>query len=427
VNGAWAGDLARTATLASVGTRGSLTLARALVRNARANRREPAGAVAAAWLPELLVSLGPAAVKAGQLLGTRADLLPPVVTTALASLYEDLPPPPPGTLAAAFRRDLGVDPSDVLAYWEDAPVAVGSIASVHRAWLHDGTPVAVKVVRPGVPAMVTADLRILRRVARLARATGLAARLPLVEVVDEVCACVGRQTDLRAEADACRELGRVLAPEAGVEVPGLVDPLCGPSVLTMAYVEKRRTHGFVGADLDAAAMRALLRALYRMIFVAGVVHCDLHPGNWRRTPAGQVAVLDFGFTARLTPEDRVSFAQLFYAIWVGDGAACAQIALRGAQYDAGRTDLVAFEREVTAVVSPAAGATVREFSIVRFVGALFAAMRRHRVRGSPGFVMAIMALLTLEGVVRQVDADLDFQAEALPYLFRASLRKAEAA
>ncbi len=372
-------------------------------------------------LAEALERLGPTFIKMGQILAARQDVLPAPLVAPLRRLYEDLPEVPPGTLDQVFRSELGLDPDIAFSKWDNRPIASASVASVYRAWMRDGTAVAVKVLRPAITRIVAADLRLLQRAAGfLGRMPG-GRFIPLEPMVEEVGAGLRRQLDLRLEAEANRRLRRALAPETGIVVPTLVDRYCSTSILTMALVEGEPPDLRSGTALHAEALSTVLRALYRMIFLEGLVHCDLHPGNLRVLPDGRVALLDFGFMADMSTTDRLNFARFFYAMATGDGPACARIAVETAAALRPGLDYPVFEREMGAIVERLAGATAHHFQVAGFVARLFDLMRRHGIRGTTAFTMAIVALVVLEGLAKEAEIDLDFQAEARPYLLRASL------
>lgn len=210
--------------------------------------------------------------------------------------------------------------------------------------------------------------------------------------MEELCACLERQLDFRREAAANRRLRRAMACERGVVVPGLVEELCSQSTLTMELIAGTPDPGCLPAEQARTAVRAAVRSVYRMIFVEGFVHCDLHHGNLRFLPDGRVALLEFGFMAELEDSGRLAFAKFFYAMAINDGPLCALLTV--------------------------------EFRVADFVGRLFDLQRRHGIRATSEFATIILSLLVLEGIVNEVHPDLDFQSEAQPYIFRASIRRA---
>ena len=403
----------RLAYLPCVTALAALVLAYRLARlGSRVRRRRDWEAAVARTLRQLCERLGPTYIKLGQLLSTRHDLLGEVMTDELARLQDRTPPMPFEAVPALFRAELHVELDAAFATLAPYPIASGSVASVYRARLRDGRVVAVKVLRPDVARLVETDLAVLRLVAdALARLPPLRL-VPIRPTLDIVGSCLRHQLDFRLEAAANRRLRAALQREPSLVIPALVPHLCSASILTMDYVPGCQ-HGRAGSP---RALRTALRALFRMIFDEGYVHCDMHQGNMHFLGGERVALLDFGFTAELSDAERRQFSAFFFAIAQGDGPRCAQITRAMASIVPPDLDLAAFERAVCAIVRESAGARAGEFQVARFVADMFGVQRRYRIVGTTAFTMAIVSLLAFEGIVKQVDPELDFQREALPFL-----------
>jgi len=379
-------------------------------------RRERAASVAARSLAQTLERLGPTYVKLGQILGTRRDLLPDDVVVHLERLQDRLEPAPFGAVPWLFRKELGLELDDVFAKLDPVPVASASIACVYHGVLRDGTPVAVKVRRPDVARRVYLDLRLIRSSAHvLAGLPGLRG-LPVLPALDEFGACLLRQVDFRLEAEANHRIRAALAEETDVLVPALVARYCSESLLTMELLPVEQA----GRDPSRRpALLAALRALYRMIFLEGFVHCDLHGANLFLLSDGRAAMVDFGFMAELPAAARLQFAEFFLAMASNDGPRCALITVETAAFVPPELPYVRFEAEVCALVARAAGAAVEDFSVADFVLGLFDVQRRYRIVGTTAFTMAIVSLLVFEGLAKDVAGDLDFGREAVPFVLRA--------
>lgn len=388
----------------------------------RLRSRAERHAAATRTLRQLFERLGPTYVKLGQILSTRHDLFGEAITRELARLQDRTSPIPFDTVAPLFRRELDAELDDVFAEIDPKPIASGSVASVYRARLHDGRVVAVKVLRPGAARLIEADLGVLHLVVRALGRLPPFRLVPVRGTLDIVGSCLRRQLDLRAEAASNRRLSAALRCEPSVVIPAIVEPLCSASILTMEYVE-----GFDRPHIGSPkALRTALRALFRMIFEEGFVHCDMHQGNMHFLGGDRVALIDFGFTAELTDSHRRLFAALFFAIARDNGPACARITVEMASSVPANLDYGEFERAVCAIVEKAAGASAREFQVARFVVDMFNVQRRFRIIGTTAFTMAIVSLLAFEGIVKLIDPDLDFQREALPYILPAPRRAAAA-
>ncbi|HEX6240674.1 MAG TPA: AarF/UbiB family protein, partial [Polyangiales bacterium] len=217
----------------------------------------------AARLVEVLTELGPTYVKLGQLLATRADLLPPAFVQALGRLHADVSPLPSREIARAIERELGRPPEQLFAHFERECLAAASIGQVHRARLHDGSEVVVKVQRPGLRAQVEADLSIMRLFAQLLaqHMPELAAYQPLA-LVDAFAASIRLELDFRNEAANAARLREVLGGAPEVHVPRVYPEWTRERVLVLEFVAGTRLLALAPAA-RGHARKALLRAFVR--------------------------------------------------------------------------------------------------------------------------------------------------------------------
>ncbi|HEX6468250.1 MAG TPA: AarF/ABC1/UbiB kinase family protein [Streptosporangiaceae bacterium] len=383
-------------------------------------RRRPArSARLAAVLARLLERLGGAFIKAGQLAGTRVDLVGPAVAGALGRLHDAVAPMTRRQANQAIRQARLPAAADIAAALAGPPVASGSIASVYRVVI-DGRPVALKVRRPRVGDAITADMAIMRAMARAVTWLPWLRRVPLTEIIDQVGGCLEGQLDFAAEA---RNLGRMrdyLADLPGVRVPAVIPELCGDGVLAMEFVDGL-THGSV-RDLPRPVREAevalLVRAVYRLLFVAGFVHVDLHQGNSYFLPDGTVVLLDAGFAFQLSAAARRSYTEFFGGMIQGDGAACADILRSTVRGEASDADIDEFRRGVAELVVRNVGSAVGDFDLPGFCFELFNLQRRYGLYAEPEFIFPMLCLLSLDGLVKEHHPLMDFQLEAAPYVMQ---------
>lgn len=373
----------------------------------------------------LLVRLGPSYIKIGQLLSTRRDLLPTPVCAALGRLTDSVPPPREGRVERAVRDAYRGRPWP-FARFEWTPIACGSIATVHRATTVDGREVAVKVRRPGIERVMRQDFELTAMVA------GLLGRLPLARframpfeaMHREVGMAMLRQLDFGAERDSLDMLRGNLAGFDGIELPESLPSLCTETTLVMGYLDGLVR--FEPADLDVdtrrRAARGLLAAIYEMLFVDGLVHCDMHPGNLYFGRDARLVILDAGFVIRLPEAIRASFADFFINMAMGNGTMCAQIVIDSAAQLGRDSDLDGFRTELSALVRAATGSRSGEFSLAGFAGRLFELQRGYGVYPPPEFAFPLLSLLVIEGMIKGFDDEVDFQAEAMPVLRRRNTR-----
>ncbi len=192
----------------------------------------------------------------------------------------------------------------------------------------------------------------------------------------------------------------------------------------MDYVGEldRRQPWQMAREVREGAVLAVLRSVYRMLFLHGLVHCDLHPGNLYFRRDGTVVMVDAGFTTRLGEHARTRFTAFFYCMSLGDGPACADVVLSTTQPRPG-ADVDGFRRDLAEMVEVNSGLSAAEFDLVSFASGLFDLQRRYGLAADPQFVFPILSLLVLEGAVRDMHPEVDFQHEAMPFLTKALMER----
>ncbi len=370
----------------------------------------------AARLTGLLAALGATFVKVGQIMSTRPDLFPPHVIRSLARLQDDVGAFAWRHVEAAFQADFGQGPAALFASFERTPIASASVAQVHRATLHDGTVVAVKVRRPGLPALVGFDLTAIRVVARIVAIVPAARLLAPVESVDEFGRAIRAQIDFTIEAGNNRRFAANFARDPDIGFPTLHPALCSARVLTMGFVDGAKILSAprtLGAEPGRLA-RIGFRALLQMVFADGFVHADLHPGNILVEASGKVILLDLGLTAELDEGNRRAFAQ-YFAGWVtGDGKLMARL-MSELSPKARVRDYPAYEREIIAFVARYHGKALGQVQVSTVAFDMMNILRRHKVRVNPVYTMCNVAIAVTEGIGKQLDPSLDLVQEALPF------------
>jgi ubiquinone biosynthesis protein len=384
-------------------------------------RRRTATGMLGSRLARRLERLGGAYLKIGQVLSTRPDLLGDEDRVPLARLCDQVGSPSPAVCIASLRSGLGPERFAALREVGERPIAAGSVTHVHRGRRRDtGEAVAIKVLRDDAPARFGSDLAMIRGAMRLGGRLPLFASVPMREAADALVDSVAGNLDLRREARAHQRLAEEL-PSESVSVPRLHPDLSTERVLVMDFVPGalRIDDPALPSDRRSAAALTALRALYGMLFRWGLVHCDLHPGNLLVTDGGLV-LIDFGYVAELGPDDRTAFAELFLGMALGEPGRVRQVLLTTAVRLPPRLDASTLQDELDVLVAAVSGAPPRSFNVAGFVTRLFAIQRRRGIVASPGFTMGIMALVSLEGLLKSFVPDLDFQREAIPYVLPVS-------
>jgi ubiquinone biosynthesis protein len=305
--------------------------------------------------------------------------------------------------------------------FEVEAVAAGSIAEVHRAQLHDGTQVAVKLRRPRVDLAFHRDLSTIHFLLKIASRLQYFESSPLLESFLIISDSLLAQLDFTREAELTRAFRKSFAGSSWVAVPRIIDEFSNENMIVMEYYQDLLTldKEHLPSNLWESAATRSLRALYQMIFTDGLIHGDLHPGNLFCRPNGKIVVLDFGITGQMEERVRQGFVDFFVGFISGDGAECADVALRLASRVPAHLDRAAFAREIQRLVDRYTDATVDTFQVARFAFDMFDIQRRYGIRSTTGFILPISSLLMLEGTLKELYSHLDFKREARRFLFAA--------
>jgi ubiquinone biosynthesis protein len=388
------------------------------VRALARRKHEPRGQ----RLREALETLGPIYVKFGQVLSTRRDLVPLDIADELAKLQDQVPPFASALAVAEVERSLGTKLDDVFASFDEGPMASASIAQVHLARLHDGTEVAVKVLRPGVEAAIARDLALLETAAGLAERLWVdGRRLKPREVVAEFARHLDEELDLMREAANASQLGRNFQGSALLLVPRVYWDLCSQRVMVMERmhgtpISQVQTLKDKAIDIPALA-RAGVEIFFTQVFRHGFFHADMHPGNIQVADDGRYIALDFGIMGTLTEVDKNYLAQNFLAFFNRDYRRVAQAHLDAGWVPAG-TRVDEFEAAIRAVCEPIFARPLKEIYFGRLLLRLFQTSRRFNVEVQPQLLMLQKTLLNIEGLGRELDPDLDLWKTAKPFLER---------
>ena len=379
-------------------------------------------ATRAVRLREALEALGPIFVKFGQILSTRRDLLPLDIADELAKLQDRVPPFSFELAAAGIESSLGKTLKELFRTFEERPVASASVAQVHLAVLHDGTEVAVKVLRPGVEEAVAKDVLLLESGAELVEllwADGR--RLKPREVVAEFSRHLDDELDLVREAANASLLRRNFAASPLLAVPAVHWDFCSRRVMVMELMRGTPISqvGVLrqkGIDIPTLA-RAGVEIFFTQVFRDGYFHADMHPGNILVSDDGKYVALDFGIMGTLSEGDKSYLAQNFLAFFERDYRRVAQAHLNAGWVPAG-TRLDDFEAAIRAVCEPIFARPLKEIYFGRLLLRLFQTSRRFNVEIQPQLVMLQKTLLNIEGLGRDLDPELDLWQTAKPYLER---------
>ena len=356
-----------------------------------------------------LEQMGPTFIKLGQLLSTRADLLPPPYLDSLARLQDSLEPFPFEIVRESVEEELGVRLSRVFDEFDETPMAAASLGQVHRATLRGGRPVVVKVQRPGIRRLVLDDLDVLENVAeRLEAHTERGRLLAVTDLLGQFRRALLDELDYRKEAANLIRLREIVARQPHVVVPAPYDDFTTSRVITMDCIDGKKVtelSGLARLDIDGDLLaRELFRAYLDQILVHGFFHADPHPGNVLLTPDGRLGLIDVGMVARVPPELRDRLVRLLLAVGERRGEEVARIAADMSE-PAGECDLRRFTSDVADLVERRAGSTIEELDAGRLVLDLTRSCTEAGLRPPPELSMVGKALLNLDMVARILDPD----------------------
>ena len=413
----WGRTLAKHGALTGIeGDRKTPVPVRRVSRLARFGARVPATPDYAAALQEI----GPPAIKLGQTLSTRPDLVGAQAADNLSRLQDDLPPAPFHMIKAAIEDAFEAPLESLFSSFETEPVGAASIAQVHRATTTEGRDVAVKVLRPGIEQEFAKAIDTYEWAAAQVEAMGgEAARLRPRMVVAYFRQWSARELDLQREAASASELKENMVAEPGYHVPDIDWRRTARRVLTLEWLDGIKLNdrdALIEAGHDCKALAAILvRSFLRQAIVDGFFHADLHHGNLFALPDGRIAVIDFGIMGRIDRQARVWLAEILYGLITGDYRRVAEIHFE-AQYVPAHHNVAEFATALRAAGEPIRGLPVKEISVGRMLESLFSITRDFDMPTQPHLLLLQKTIVMIEGVASKLDPDINMWETAEPFL-----------
>jgi ubiquinone biosynthesis protein len=370
-----------------------------------------------------LSGLGPAFIKLGQMLSTRADLLGEDVAADLSLLQDRLEPFPAAEARLTIEVELGSPIGELFAEFDDNPVSAASIAQVHYAAIRDGEGiegglVAVKVLRPGIERAFARDVDLMRWLAQLAERTQpKLRRLRPVEVVETFAATVRMEMDLRLEAAAASELAENFAGDPTYRVPAIDWRRTARRVMTQQRLtgipmDDRQALIMAGHDLDAVLAKAAT-IFFNQVFRDGYFHADQHPGNMFVDSGGNIGAVDFGIMGRLDRKTRYYLADMLLAFIERNYRRVAEVHF-AAGYVPAHQSLENFAQACRSIGEPIFGRPLNEISFARVLGQLFGIAEAFDMEVQPQLLLLQKNMLMAEGVSRRLNPDLNIWTLAQP-------------
>jgi len=386
-------------------------MARLVTFTGKSGERDYAGAFRA---------IGPAAIKLGQSLATRPDLVGEEAAHNLLSLQDNLPPVPFAEIEAQIAATFDQPIDTLFTHIDPEPVGAASIAQVHKATTTDGRTVAVKVLRPGIREKFAQDIETYEWAAAHVEAMGgEATRLRPRLTIANFKRWSYSELDLRREAASASELAEDMAGVSGYRIPDIDWDRTNGRVLTIEWVDgvkisRRDELVAQGHDLDAIANRLVLSFLTQAIS-AGFFHADMHQGNLFIEKDGTIVAIDFGIMGRIDRRARQWLAEILYGLTTGNYKRVAEIHFE-AQYVPSYHSVGEFATALRAVGEPMRGKPVKELSVGQMLDGLFAITRDFDMQTQPHLLLLQKTMVMVEGIATQLNPEINMWDTSAPYV-----------
>lgn len=367
-----------------------------------------------------LEELGPTFMKLGQVLSTRADLLPPAFQSELARLQDQAPEVPVEIVIATIETELGQPIEKCFATFERKSLATGSIGQAHLATLTDGTEVVVKVRRPGAVEQIDEDLKLLHRLATIASGRlGSTDGWDLVGVVREFDSSLRAEVDYLHEGHNAERFGQNFKESEHVHIPRVFWDASTTRVLTMERIKGSRITDATalkaaGIDCDLVADNAT-KIVLKMLLEDGFFHADLHPGNLFIESTTRIGLIDFGMVGVIDEESRAGLEQMLMALVQRDSEGMVDALLALGMADP-KIDRIQLRKDLGELVDKYYGQELAQTKLGAFLDDVFTVVRAHRLMMPSDLSMLAKTLVTAEGMVAQLDPSFQMMEATEPYV-----------
>ncbi|MFW6317214.1 MAG: AarF/UbiB family protein [Halorubrum sp.] len=372
----------------------------------------------AAVLLDILLTLGPTFIKLGQILSTRPDILPPAYIEVLEGLQDDVPPAPWEESKVVLEEEFGpVD--ETFDEFDRDPISGASLGQVYTAE-YEGTPVAVKVRRPGIESLVEADLRTIRwSIPLVKRFTGAGRSFSLENLADEFAKTIREEMDYDRERAMLEEIRGNFADEDRIRIPETYEAVSGPRVLTMEYVPGAKISDIDALDEaghDRTAIAETLQEVYlQMIIEDGVFHADPHPGNLAVADDGTVIFYDFGMAGRVDPFIQEKIVEFYVAVARQDIDAILDTLISMGTLSP-EADREVMGNVMELAIADASGEDIEQYQVNQIIEQVESTIYEFPLRLPPNLALVLRVATVVEGVCVTLDPEFDFISTATDYL-----------
>ena len=365
-------------------------------------------------LREALEELGPTFVKLGQLLSTRPDLVPVYVAEELTKLQDDVPTIPVSEIIASIEKELKKPVAEIFAEFDETPLAAASISQVHKAVLHTGEKVVIKVQRPGIEDVIETDVSLLQFIAVLLdRYVPEAKIVDPKTIVDEFFRSLSNELDFHIEANNMQKISRNIESYSDIIIPKVYKEYSSNRVLTLERLEGIRlsdTQALNKAGVDKKKIVELgTRVFFKSVMIDGIFHGDLHGGNLFALPGNKLGIIDFGIVGRISRRSRDQLANMVLSLLDEDFEnLCYLYAELG---NAGPSiDFEGFQREVRNSLSPYIGLALNEVNSGRILMNATSIATQYGIRIPGDWMLVFKAIFTIEGMGRSLHPEFDIMS-----------------
>jgi ubiquinone biosynthesis protein len=363
-----------------------------------------------------LERLGPAWVKAGQLLSTRRDLIPPELAKELARLQDDVPSLPFDRIRPRIEEELGAPLEELYATFDPVPLAAASVGQVYRATLHDGTEVAVKVQRPGTTEAMEVDLDLMVEMGiKISKHSERARDMGVAALTREFAIVLRSELDYRHEAHNMESFREAFADSGTIYVPSYYPELSTTRILTQEFMhgvsgEKPGQMDAQGIDRHTVVENAV-KGYLEMLLHIGVYHADPHAGNLFAMPDGRVGLIDWGRVGKLSDSGRVALLDMLLALRDSDPTAFTDAIVAGSPQDA-TLDKPLLERAIAQAMHEMqlSGGDLADLS-----RQLLSTMQAAGVNVPAESTMVLVVVGVVDGVARQIEPGFDLLSTVGPF------------
>jgi ubiquinone biosynthesis protein len=391
-----------------------------LPRRCPTSRRETAAARRARHLRVTLEDLGATAIKVGQILSSRPDLVPPAYEAELTKLQDAAPPEAPSTIRLVVTSEFGCRPEEAYTTFDPRPLAAASIGEAHAATLGDGQQVVVKVRRPGVVDQIAVDLHVLDRVTRLlSRASRRARRNDLAGLVREFAQTLRAELDYEREADNCERFAANFADDPTIHIPHVFRERTTSRVITLERLYGLRIddlQGLTAAGIGRTelAQRAAAATL-TMVFEHGFFHADPHPGNFFVEPDGRIGLIDFGMVGTMDTTTRATLLGILVALASHDSALLAE-AITRIGMTSQPIDRPVLLTDLERLIHEQLDVPLEEIRLGPLLHQVLGIFRRHHLKLPANLALLAKTFAMCEGIAAQLDPSFRMTAAVLPYV-----------